>query len=102
MAEPYQVSSSARVWAELLELGNRVNDLNVRQQIIEAVKQIYHRLQIYPQFGQPLRDLEVESAQIWISVHAPVVVQYAIYEEKRQVWNPVPLRCLPNIDSSHG
>lgn len=46
MAEPYQVSSSARVWAELLELGNRVNDLNVRQQIIEAVKQIYHRLQI--------------------------------------------------------
>jgi hypothetical protein len=65
------------------------------QQVIDALEVILERLQVYPQFGQPLLDLVYDQAQIWIAVVPPLVVRYAIYESRREVWIVVPIQPLP-------
>lgn len=65
-------------------------------EVLAAIREIERRLQIYPQFGQPLRDLSVEHAQLWIGVVPPLVVQYVVDEDRRNVMLPVPIMPLPN------
>jgi hypothetical protein len=59
-------------------------------QVIAAVKEIDRRLRLYPQFGQPLRDLSFGSAQLWIGVVEPLTVQYMLDEERKAVMVIVP------------
>jgi hypothetical protein len=63
--------------------------------VLQAVRQIDERLRIYPQFGQPLRDLVLEPLQLWIGVVPPLVVQYILDEERRVVMVVVPILPLP-------
>jgi hypothetical protein len=49
------------------------------------LKEIDRLLHLYPQFGQPLADLQLEPAQLWIGVVAPLVVRYVLDEERRLV-----------------
>lgn len=88
----YQVSYSGRVRDALRDLVLRALEVGLGAEILAAVREIDTRLHIYPQFGQPLRDLSVESAQLWIGVVAPVVVQYVLVESRRQVMVVQPLR----------
>jgi hypothetical protein len=62
--------------------------------IAAALREIDRRLRFYPQFGQPLRDLSVGSAQLWIGVVSLLVFHYVLEEEPRRVTvlrPPVPL-----------
>jgi hypothetical protein len=93
---PYRVTYSERVRRDLLNLAARARERGLGVQFVAAVKEIDHRLQIYPQFGQPLCDLTLEPARIWIGVVPPLVVQYALDEERRLVMVATPFLPLPN------
>jgi hypothetical protein len=82
---PYQVVYSELVRTELRPLMVRARQRGLGQQVLAALKEIDRRLRIYPQFGQPLRDLVLEPAQLWIGVVPPLVVQYVLDEERRLV-----------------
>jgi hypothetical protein len=73
----------------------RAAGLGMGQQVLAALDVIHERLQIYPQFGQPLLDLQHEQAQIWVATIPPLVVRYAIYESRREVWIVAPIQPLP-------
>jgi hypothetical protein len=61
-----------------------------------AVKEFDRLLHLYPQFGEPLADLTVEAGQVWRATVSPLVMRYAIYEERRLVVVAAPPMLLPN------
>ena len=81
----YRVSYSGRVLDSIKELILRAHRLGIASEALAAVREIERRLQIYPQFGQPLQDLSIDNAQIWIGVVPPLVIHYVIDEHHRQV-----------------
>jgi hypothetical protein len=94
-ARPYRVSYSEHVRQELLELIARARSRGLGRQVLEAVKEIDRRLHVYPQFGEPLRDLKLEPAQLWFATVPPLVVRYFLDEERRLVSVLAPLQPLP-------
>lgn len=64
--------------------------------VLAAAREIDRRFQIYPQFGQPLRKLSVDLAELWIGVVPPLVVHYVLDEEQRQVMVVLPFLVLPH------
>jgi hypothetical protein len=92
----YQVAYSEHVRNELKQLIARAEARGLGSQVRAAVREIDRYLHEYPQFGQPLRDLSIESSQQWVGVVSPLVVHYAIYEEKRLVTVTVPIATLPH------
>jgi len=80
---------------ELRQLLARAKNRGLGAEALAAVKEIDNRLHIFPQFGQPLRDLRLENAQLWIGTVPPLVVQYVLDEHKHLVMVVVPLLPLP-------
>src|SRR5262245_57584926 len=93
----YRVAYSQRVRDELRELVQKAEALGLAPQVLAAAKVIDERLHVYPQFGQPLRDLILEPAKLWIGEARRLVVQYTLDEEKRIVMVPVPFRPIPFV-----
>jgi hypothetical protein len=93
---PYRVAYSGLVRNELRDLIVRARGRGLAQQVLDAAKQIDDRLRVYPQFGQPLRDLKLRPAQLWMACVPPLVVQYSVDDERRVVMVVVPIRPLPN------
>jgi hypothetical protein len=62
---------------------------------VAALKEIDRRLHIYPPFGDPLIDLKVEPGQVWVGTVPPLVVRYAIFEDRRLVVVAAPPAVLP-------
>jgi hypothetical protein len=89
--EPYRVSYSQQVRESLERLIVRERQLGRGRQLLDALKAIDYRLRIYPQFGQPLRDLKLEPAKVWIGCVPPLVVQYILDEERRVVLVVTPI-----------
>jgi hypothetical protein len=94
--EPYDVSYSRMVRESLRALIIRAKGTRAEHPLRLAVTVLEHRLRIYPQFGQPLYDLSVEPAQVWVGVVPPLVVHYLLDEETRQVIVGRPFMLLPN------
>ncbi len=92
---PYRVAYSGRVRNEWRGLIARARSRGLHQQVLAAARMIDTRLRIYPQFGDPLRDLELEPARVWIGCVAPLVVQYVLDDERRTVMVVVPIQPLP-------
>ena len=92
----YRVTYSQRVLDQLRALVVHARGRGMAEQVLDAVKEINRRLEIYPQFGEPIADLQIESGQICIAAVPPLVVQYAIIESERLVSVGVPLKMLPN------
>ena len=82
---PYGLSWSGRVIDELKRSTVRARDRGRGAEWLSALKELEHRLRIYPQFGEPLRDLTVDGAQEWIGVVGPLAVRYILDESTRQV-----------------
>lgn len=96
----YEVTYSERVIEALMDMirGNPKHANAIRT----AFREINRRLRIYPQFGQPLRDLVVEPAQLWVAVFTPLVVNYVLDEgdgdkRGRQVMVVRPFVPLPGL-----
>ena len=92
----YRVFYSGRVRETTRLLLIRARERGLGPLLRDAVTEIDRLLQIYPQFGQPLRDLAPEHAQLWVGVVAPLVVHYVIDEPRRHVLVGLPLMPLPN------
>jgi hypothetical protein len=92
--EPYEVAYSDRVREELTALIVRARERGVARAALEAARLIHDRLRIYPQFGDPLRDVSSESGQERIAVVPPLVVRYVVYEDRRLVCVVRPMRLL--------
>lgn len=90
----YEVTFSGRVIDALRELVSR--NPTHKSQLVAALREIERRLQIYPQFGQPLWDLAVDPAQLWIGVVPPFVIHYILDESQRRVVVALPPRPLPH------
>lgn len=97
----YEVSYSERVIEHLREMVLR----NPRRAnaIRAAFREFNRRFRIYPLFGQPLRDLSVPRAQLWIATIPPLVVEYVLVEADdtghgRQVMVVQPFRPLLHFD----
>lgn len=93
---PYEVSYSERVREELRALIARAKNAGLVDEVLSALKGIEKRLRLYPQFGQPLWNLSVEPAQMWMGVVAPLVIQYVLDESRRQVMVVHPITPLRN------
>ena len=98
---PYRVSYSERVRNALRDLAERAKARGRVRPFLEALREIDRRLRIYPQFGQPIRDLSQEQSRIWIGVVPPLVVQYVVDDERRVVMVVVPLLPLPKSGLDH-
>jgi hypothetical protein len=95
----YETSYSGRVIDMLREMVAR-NPAHAAN-ILAAVREIDRRLRIYPQFGEPLRDLSIPGAKLWIATVSPLVVHYILVESddsgrKRQVMVVRPFTALPH------
>ena len=101
MSEPsgkpvgYKVAYSERVRIELKDLLTRAVARGLGREALEAVKKLDARLHVYPQFGEPLRDLQTAGETLWTGTIPPLVVQYIIDEDKRVVFVVAPLKPLP-------
>ena len=93
--ELYRVSYSGRVRESLKSLLARARAVGRGSQVLQAILKLDRLLQIYPQFGDPLRDLSLEGAQLWIGVIPPLVSRYVIDEIHRQVLVVAPPQSLP-------
>jgi len=82
---PYQVSLSGRVFDTLQELAGVARDRGDGEAFLAALREFYRRLQVYPQFGDPLVDLRQEAGQIRIGIVPPLAMRYGVLEERRQV-----------------
>jgi hypothetical protein len=91
----YAVSYAGRVISALRELVLR-NPARAPQ-LLASLREIDRRLRIYPQFGQPVRDLVVEPAQLGIGVVSPLVVHYVLDEERKLVMVVRPCVPLPHL-----
>jgi hypothetical protein len=92
---PYDVFYSQRVREAFTALIRSIQDSELLRSVFAAAKDIEVRLRVYPQFGQPLRDLIITNATLWYGIIPPLMVQYVIDEDRRQVLVGVPFRLLP-------
>jgi hypothetical protein len=90
------LSYSGRVRAALSELLTKAFARGLGQQALDAAKRIDALLRIYPQFGEQRRDLVTKGQTLWTLTIPPLVVDYVIDEERRQVFVVNPIRPLPN------
>jgi hypothetical protein len=95
LPDPYHVAYSERVRNGVRALIRIAKARGLGEEVLAALKEIDRRLQVYPQFGEPLCNLKLEPAQLWIGTVPPLVVRYVLDEEKRLVMIPVPIRPLP-------
>lgn len=92
---PYEVVYSERVRNELKQLMAKAVASGHGQEALTALKEMDARLHIYPQFGEPLRDLKTAGETLWAGTVPPLVAQYIIDEDKRLVFVVYPLKALP-------
>jgi len=93
---PYRVAYSGRVREELRAIIARARAVHRDAEVIAAAREIDERLRVYPQFGEPLQDLPLVPAQVWIGTVPPLLVRYTLDEERRLVLVVAPFQVLPN------
>ncbi len=91
----YRLSFSEHVRIQLRKLAEIARERGLTAVLRDALTELSERLAVYPQFGDPLRDMPIESMQQWIATVPPLVVQYMIDEENHVVMVGVPLKPLP-------
>ena len=62
--QPYRVTYSERVRQRLLSLADVARERGDGEAFVAALKEFDRRLQLYPQFGEPLIDLAREPGQV--------------------------------------
>jgi hypothetical protein len=93
----YQVHPSGRVSRELKALIQRAASAGFGEQVIQALKTVHRMLSVYPQFGEPLRDLKMAGETVYVATIPPLYVEYVIDEPSRAVFIGVPFKVLPNV-----
>jgi hypothetical protein len=92
----YHVVPSGRVNAAAKDLIRRAIAAGYGRQVIAALKELHRILAIYPQYGEPKRDLRSIGQTVYALSVRPLFVEYAIDEEERVVLIGVPFKVLPH------
>ena len=82
---PYRVVYSERVRQRLLALADIARERSDSEAFLAALKEFHRRLCLYPQFGEPMIDLEQEVGQVWIGIVRPLAMRYGVFDERRVV-----------------
>ena len=93
---PYGVYPSGRVSGELRALIQRATAAGRGPAALDALKRLYHILRIYPQHGEPLRDLNQIGETLRTLVVPPLVVRYVLDEPQRAVFIGDPIKAMKN------
>ena len=89
----YEVHYSEHVTDAIREFARR--NAGRKAELLAALREFDRRLQVYPQFGQPLWDLSARPVRQWIGVVPPLVFYYLLNEDERLVLVARPPRPLP-------
>jgi len=81
---------------ELRALADRAIGAGQGRIVLDALKQLDRRLRIYPQFGEPRRDLSITGQSQWDAAFPPLFVDYVIDELNRTVYVLIPIKALPH------
>jgi hypothetical protein len=79
------VAYSEQVRQRLLALAGIARERGDGEEFIAALREFHRRLSLYPQFGEPLRDLAIKLGQAWIGILRPLAMRYAVFDEQRVV-----------------
>lgn len=92
---PYRVTYSAAVRQRLKALAAVARDRGDGEAFLAALREFDRRLQLYPQFGDPLVDLRAEVGQVRLGAVPPLAMRYGVIEERRLVLVAAPPVLLP-------
>jgi hypothetical protein len=95
--EPYEVVYAERVRRRLLALAEMARERGDGEAFVAAVKEFHRRLCVYPQFGDPLIDLQREPGQVWVGIVRPLSMRYAVLDDRRLVMVGALPVLLPKI-----
>jgi hypothetical protein len=73
----------------------RADQLGLGKAARDALRDLDFRLRIYPQFGEPFKDLLTPGQTCWHAIHWQLHVEWVLDEPHRLVFVVVPLRPLP-------
>jgi hypothetical protein len=82
---PYTVEYSNLVSQHLRLLAREAARRGDGPAFAAALKEFHCRLELFPQFGDPIMDLSVEEGQIRVGIIRPLSIRYGVYEERRLV-----------------
>ena len=94
MVEEYSVHYSKRVRTEIAKLLARATLIGQAREIIGELEQIDQVLRIYPQNGEPLRDLATIGKKLYGYSYGSLYIEYILDEERRKVSVTEPIRPL--------
>jgi hypothetical protein len=83
---PYRLVYSDAVKRHLRELANAAFARGDGPAFTAALKEFDRRLRLFPQFGDPLSDLEVGGGQIRLGIIRPLSMRYGVNEDLRIVF----------------
>ena len=86
----------------LLALADIARQRGDGEAFLTALKEIDRRLRLYPQFGEPLSDLQHEAGQLWIGIVRPLSMRYGVLDEQRVVAVAEPPVLLSKASASPG
>ena len=92
---PYEVICSEKVRQELLSFSEKAQEQGLGPEYLAGLQEFERRLRIYPQFGDPLTDLNLKPAQLCIGVVWPLILRYSLDEARRLVMVVAPFLLLP-------
>ena len=96
----YTVTYTQRVSDGLVRFGRQTRERGDGEQFVAALKEFHRRLCLYPQFGDPLIDLQADIGHLRIGVVPPLTMRYAVLEERRSVMvGAVPV-LLPRTETA--
>ncbi|MFO0846685.1 MAG: hypothetical protein U0797_30675 [Gemmataceae bacterium] len=93
---PYRVVYSEHVRAQFRRLGDGAIAVGRGEEFVAALRELDRLSRIYPQFGEPTVDLLHEVGQTYRCAVPPLVVRYAVLEERRIVMVAEAPQLLPN------
>ena len=100
---PYRVIYSQWTQDHLRELGAQARVRGDTEAFLAALLEFDRRLHIYPQFGDPLIDLQEVVGHIRIGIVPPLSMRYGVLEEHRQVFiGALPILLPKSRDAGEG
>jgi hypothetical protein len=92
---PYAVEYTGLVMRWLRGLSQEAAARGDGQEFAAALKEFDRLLRVYPQFGDPLNDLNIGGGQVRLGIIRPLSMRYGVKEELRMVFCAARPMLLP-------
>jgi hypothetical protein len=93
---------SERVRQHLKALGAEAVRRGDGERFAAALREFHRRLCLYPQFGEPLIDLQTEPGKIYNGIIRPIAMRYGVHEDRRLVMVGALPVLLPMLSEDSG